>query len=432
MGFAIAGMHYTGMAAVQFSPRQPYHEYAAFWEVTGDQLHWPVILGSILVLGLTLLTAVADTQFQIADKRAVEAEHALRASEERFRAIVETSHGWIWETTADGVLTYSNPASATLLGVPPEELLGKPHLQHVYADDQLQAQAAWRAGVNGRAGWNSLVLRWQARDGTIRYLEGNATTILDDGGALIGFRGADRDITERKHAEVMKSDFVSFVSHQLRTPLSGVSWMLELAAESPGLTQEVSGYIGEARDSAHRLIRLVNDLLDVSRLESGRLVVNPEHLRLDDVVGCVVSELQPLAEEKELRLRFEPQAATPMVYVDGQLIRQAVTNLLSNAIKYTPNGGRIDVTVSMGNGSVACAIRDNGIGVPKEAQSRLFEKFYRADNAVVVESEGTGLGLHLVRLVVEHFGGKVWCESERGQGALFTMELPVASAPVGV
>ena len=109
-------------------------------------------------------------------------------------------------------------------------------------------------------------------------------------------------------------------------------------------------------------------------------------------------------------------ASEPTVHADSQLMRQAVTNLLSNAIKDTPSGGRVDITLTMRDGHVACAFRDTGIGVPKEAQVRLFEKFYRADNAVIIESEGTGLGLSLVRLVVEHFGGRVWCESAPGRG----------------
>jgi two-component system phosphate regulon sensor histidine kinase PhoR len=230
----------------------------------------------------------------------------------------------------------------------------------------------------------------------------------------------------------MKTDFVSFVSHQLRTPLSGVSWMLELASEAPGLSPEVAGYVGEARDSAHRLIRLVNDLLDVSRLESGRLIVQPENLRLDDLVAGVVTELRSLVEDKQQQLTVARLASEPTIFADSQLMRQAVTNLVSNAIKYTPGGGKIDVTITMRQGLVACTFRDTGIGVPKESLQRLFEKFYRADNAVVVESEGTGLGLSLVRLVVEHFGGRVWCESEPGQGSLFTIELPAITERVAV
>ena len=131
----------------------------------------------------------------------------------------------------------------------------------------------------------------------------------------------------------------------------------------------------------------MNDLLDVSRLESGRLIVQPENLRLDNLVGSVVDELQPLIDDKGLHLTVARLASEPTVHADSQLMRQAVTNLLSNAIRYTPSGGRVDITLTMRDGHVACAFRDTGIGVPRR-QVRLFEKFYRADNAVIIESEG--------------------------------------------
>jgi PAS domain S-box-containing protein len=428
MGGAIAGMHYTAMAAVDLTPGGPPHDYVTPWTIDAHQLHGPVIVGSILVLAVTVITAVADMHFQTAHRRAAEAERALRATQERFRAIVETTQEWIWEVNVQGVTTYSNPASLALLGFPPIELLGQHYLSLVHPDDRPQGQACLDAAVAGTTGWKNVVLRWQTRDGGMRYLESNAVPIRDQQGTLLGFRGADRDVSDRMQAHAMKSDFVSFVSHQLRTPLSGVSWMLELAAETPGLAPDAAAYVAEARESANRLIRLVNDLLDISRLESGRLAVQPRRVRIDDLLTSVVAELQPHIKEKQLRLTFERSPAETAVYVDEQLLRQALANLMSNAIKYTPADGSIDVTLATDGTRVTCAIRDTGIGVPREAQGRLFEKFYRADNAVVVESEGTGLGLSLVQLVVEHFGGRVWCESEPGQGSLFTIELP-ASPP---
>jgi PAS domain S-box-containing protein len=432
MGGAIAGMHYTGMAAAEFTPGPPYHQYAARWAVSADQLHWPIILGSVLVLGLTLLTAAADGHMRTTQKRIFEAEQALRASEERFRSIVESTHEWIWETDARGIVTYTNPASVAVLGVQPIDVQGRELFGRVHPDDRSWARTCAEDAIAKRTGWRDLAFRWHARDGTVRFLESSAVPVFDAKGGLVGFRGNMRDVTERKHAETMKSDFVSFVSHQLRTPLSGVSWMLELAAETPGLSAEVAGYVGEARDSAHRLIRLVNDLLDVSRLESGRLAMEPRNLRLDELLAGVVEELRPLLTDKQLQLTVARLASEPTIWADEQLMRQVLINLLSNAIKYTPAGGRIDVTITEREGRISCAFRDTGIGVPKEAQPRLFEKFYRADNAVVIESEGTGLGLSLVRLVVEQFGGHVWCESEPGEGALFTFELPGVQTPAAV
>jgi signal transduction histidine kinase len=237
--------------------------------------------------------------------------------------------------------------------------------------------------------------------------------------------GSMMDITLRKEADRMKSDFVSFVSHQLRTPLSGMNWMLELANDTPGLPEDARGYIAEARESAQRLGGLVNDLLDVSRLESGRLTLTLEPVQLDAMTRSVLDEARALVAEKGHRITIESAQPAATIHVDAQLMRQAVANLVSNAIKYTPPGGTIVVVLSRENGHQRWMVKDSGIGIPKVAHARLFEKFFRADNAVVLETEGTGLGLHLVRLVIEQFGGSIWCDSAEGQGATFGFALPV-------
>jgi signal transduction histidine kinase len=202
--------------------------------------------------------------------------------------------------------------------------------------------------------------------------------------------------------------------------------MLELAADAPGLPEEIASYVSEARASAARLASLVNDLLDIARIESGRLAVEVTAVPLQELAASVLDELRPIADAKHHLVERELALPTAVVEADVQLLRQAITNLMSNAIKYTPEGGEIHVAVRRCPEGVLFQVKDSGIGVPKRAQARLFEKFYRAENAVALETEGTGLGLHLVRLIVEQFGGRVWCESEPGQGATFGFQLPAA------
>jgi len=173
-------------------------------------------------------------------------------------------------------------------------------------------------------------------------------------------------------------------------------------------------------------VTLVNDLLDISRLESGRLVVTPQELDLGEMTRSVVDELTPLLNDKGHRLTVDGTDGLPPVMADPQLLRQVVMNLISNAIKYTPPPGQIALRMRAENGSVEWAVRDNGIGVPKDSVPRLFEKFYRADNVHKIETEGTGLGLYLVRLIVEKFGGRIWCESEEGKGSTFLFTVPLA------
>jgi signal transduction histidine kinase len=256
------------------------------------------------------------------------------------------------------------------------------------------------------------------------------TAIRNKKGKPIRLIGAVSDITERKRAEQMKSDFVSFVTHQLRTPLSGVKWMLELAMDATENPEDMLSFVRDARISTDRLIRLVNDLLDSSRLERGKLEIIRQYVDIVNLTTNVVNELKPLLLEREEVLTVQAADDLPQLYVDMQLLRQAILNLISNAMKYTPAGGQITIHITRENDALRWEIKDTGIGIPKADLRKLFQKFYRAGNAVAVETEGTGLGLYLVRLIAERFGGKVWCESAEGSGSTFTLELPCAAKEV--
>ncbi len=247
----------------------------------------------------------------------------------------------------------------------------------------------------------------------------------DGSGAAIGLTLTLQDVTHERQVSQMKSDFVSFVTHQLRTPLSGIKWMLELAAQTPAIGEELMSYVRDASDSAERLIGLVNDLLDASRLESGSLKLKLQPTDLADLTRSVLDEVTTLVRARGHRLSVEGAETAPRVLADPQLLRQVILNLTSNAIKYTPEGGAVTVRIGCADGAARWAISDTGVGIPRSAQAKLFEKFFRAENAATIETEGTGLGLYLVRLIVERLGGRVWCESEEGRGSTFLFTLPL-------
>jgi PAS domain S-box-containing protein len=378
----------------------------------------------LLLLGFARRLDVRLTAETLAKQQ--EQTHRLRA-EQMFRDFIETTTEWVWAVDESFIVTYSNPAVKQLLGYAAEELIGGPLHAFVHPDEREQVQREVASLAASRSGWRDLVYRWRHKDGTFRYLESAAVPIVAADGTLQGYRGADRDVTDRREAERMKSDFVSFVSHQLRTPLAGMKWMMELAAGAQDVPAEAREYIGEAQASADRLSRLVNELLDIARLESGRFVLSKDEVPLDAVTREVVTQFDGVAREKGVTLSCDICDAA-VVHADAQMMHQVVTNLVSNAIKYTPPGGRIAVSLALMNGMARWRVADTGMGIPKGAQSRLFEKFFRADNAISLETEGTGLGLHLVRLIVEHSGGRIWCESEEGRGATFTFTLPAHEA----
>ena len=297
-----------------------------------------------------------------------------------------------------------------------------PHLQALGEPDGIEATLGALFENPGRGGEGDLAL---TAAGRILHWVARPTT--DAGGQIAGLTLTFQDVTQEREVSRMKSDFVSFVTHQLRTPLSGIKWMLELAAEAPAGDSDIGSYVQDAREAADRLIVLVNELLDISRLESGRLAIESTPTDVAALTAEVVKELALLVEEKGHRLAVHGTDGAALVMADPRLLREVVMNLTSNAIKYTAPGGDVTMEISHAKGELEWTIRDSGIGISKESQRRLFEKFYRADNALTMEADGTGLGLYLVRLIVERFGGRVWCESEVGRGSTFAFALPVAS-----
>lgn len=259
----------------------------------------------------------------------------------------------------------------------------------------------------------SVVLQWQAEE---------LTRARDE--ALAGSR-------EMERALKIQADFVSFASHQLRTPLAGIKWLLELALDEPDLDEDLRSYLEDSRQSADRLIGLVNDLLDIARLEGGRVSLSPASHDLAALCGEAAGEVEPNVASRRQTLRVEGLDTPIPVVVDAAMMRQVVHNLLSNAIKYTPDGGTISLRVVRDGVEARCIVEDTGIGVPEAARPRLFEKFFRAENVQKLETEGTGLGLFMVRLILEKLGGRIWYEPrEDGSGSRFVCAVPVEGVDV--
>ncbi len=362
------------------------------------------------------------------ERRALTRENAqlyeeAQTQRTRLTQILDSTSDGIMFVSPDGRIESANRRAAELLGFG-SAIVSLRLLDvlpaHSTARDGSPAEAAFRAVLTDPAGGSGdleipqhgRVLHWAARP------------TKDAGGVTVGLTLTFQDVTEERHVSQLKSDFVSFVTHQLRTPLAGIKWMLELAAQGTGVPDEIAEYIQDARGSSERLIGLVNDLLDIARLESGKLAIQLQETSLDAVTRSVLDDLRALVHEKGHRLSVTGGEALPPILVDPQLTRQVILNLTSNGLKYTPPGGNIAIRMSLDGDSVLWAIQDNGIGIPKEAQRQLFQKFFRAENVFAIETEGTGLGLYLVRLIVERFGGQVWCTSEEGKGTTFFVRLP--------
>jgi len=395
------------------------------------------VLG-VLVLYYTTAQAFGDTETRLlasyADQLAKALENAglyeeTQTQRVRLAQIFDSTSDGILLVSRDGEIQAANRQAGELLGFDPSSVIGV----------RLSQLAAGRrsAGADQDRVFEDLgaILDKPDRgdDGDLdlqrigRTVHWVGRPIKDSAGATVGFTLTLHDVTHERQVSQMKTDFVSFVTHQLRTPLAGIKWMLELAAQAPEVPAEAASYVADARTAAERLIGLVNDLLDISRLESGKLTVTLQPTNLGKLTRSSVDDLGALIRDKRLRLSLIGVDDAPMVMAEPQLLRQVIVNLTSNALKYTPSGGEISIRIERADAHrIRCTITDSGIGIPKSALGRLFEKFYRAENVHTVETEGTGLGLYLVRLIIERLAGEVWCESEEGRGAMFIFTLPIS------
>lgn len=331
-----------------------------------------------------------------------------------------------------GKITRVNPAALEMLGFSEEELIGYWFPKKIVAllpDNtpvNLIDRSITKAFLTGKTVIDKLIYR--RKDGRNIPVAVTVAPILSEGKPL-GAIEVFRDITLEQEVDRMKSEFISLASHQLRTPLSAIKTYSHMLAE---------GYMGELNtdqkkslntiiSASNRMNELISTLLNITRIESGTIAYNPKLVKLTTVIEELMPELSLMAKSKSISLGMKTIGkASLKIRTDPLIAKEAVMNLASNAIKYTPDGGKVQIILRPRRADILIQIKDSGWGIPQQAQDQVFSKFFRASNIVKRETTGTGLGLYLVKGLVDTLGGKIWFKSSEEAGTSFYFTLPRA------
>lgn len=373
-------------------------------------------------------------------------EENLIKSEERFEQVVENADEWVWEVNAEGLFTYASPVVEKILGYRPDELVNKKHFYDLVipeAREEIKSAAFKTFREKGKI--KGFINKNLHKNGKIIVLETNGVPILDNKNKLFGFRGVDKDITERMRAEEelinakeraeemnrVKSSFLANMSHEVRTPLVAILGFSEVLKEAVK-EEELKNYADMIHKGGERLLETLNLILDLSVIEAQKVKIELFPLEITGEVNEIVSFFEKAASRKSLKIKTESDANNIIINLDIKIFRQIMNNLINNAIKYTKSG---EITIKInkeekgGKSYGAIRVKDTGIGIPKDKQDLIWEEFRQVSEGFNRSFEGTGLGLSITKKFVEKLGGEIFLEkSEVGVGSVFTVLFPIEEA----
>ena len=356
------------------------------------------------------------------------------SEEERLRdeALLESMGEGIIATDAEGIITKINKATKKILGFSEKELVGKPFHEAVLSVDDRNNVLPKEKHFITRA----LKSKTTITD-TVYYLTSKRRKFparitispVIVRGKLSGVIAVFRDITEELAVDKAKTEFVSLASHQLRTPLATIKWYTQMLGdgEAGTLNEEQRDYVREILESGKEMSTLINEFLNLSRIEMGTFSIEPEPINPKEVVESVLRELAPTIQKKHLRVEKKYENKIPEAKLDPKLFLLMAQNLLTNATKYTPSDGTVTITLAVRGKNLVFSVEDSGYGIPEEEQSQIFKKMFRASNAKHYDTEGTGLGLYMIKSLLETVGGSISFKSAQAWGTTFTVAIPLKS-----
>jgi PAS domain S-box-containing protein len=350
---------------------------------------------------------------------------ARREAEERGQAarVLDYVADGVFLVDADGVLQLWNPAAVAITGIPADEVLGRP-VEEVIPRWEALAQALTIGSAPAASIGPATTLPVEFRD---RELWLSIAGVRSADGTVYAFR----DRTEEQRLEELKADFIATVSHELRTPIAAVHGAAKtLERDDVDFTDDLRGrLLSIISDQSERLAHLVNNILLTSQVDADRLVLASEQVEVSDVARRVIEAVRTYAPD-EISIELVAPSELAPVSTDRDKLRQVLANLVGNAVKYSQGTGHVGVRLESSRGHIRIAVRDEGVGIPRDEQERIFEKFYRLPSMTRAVG-GTGLGLYICRELVRSMGGRIWVESNEGIGSTFFVELPHSSTSTG-
>jgi len=413
-----------------------------------DGSHFPVEISLSPVKSASGIYVTAIIR-DITDRKS--AEQRQHEYEQRFRLMIEAVKDYaIFMLDPDGTVATWNTGAQRIKQYAAEEIIGK-HFSIFYPPEERDTKPATvldlvrRAGKFEEEGWRV------RRNGTAFWASVVITAVRSPAGELVGFSKVTRDLTERKQSEdqlrdlrekyvqelelrnrdseqanQLKTEFLANMSHELRSPLHTIIGFSELLAEETDklLSDKQKRFLGHIHDDSLHLLDLINDLLDLSKIEAGRLELRREPFNILPVVEEALLSISPRTTEKSLQVRTNISSSV-RISADPLRFKQILHNLLGNAVKFTPEGGKISVEAVTSDGFARISISDTGIGIPSDLQQAVFEKFYQVNATNKGNAAGTGLGLAITKRLVEEHGGNIWIESQPGRGSSFRFTIPL-------
>ncbi len=352
-----------------------------------------------------------------------EAENA-----KKFQQAVEASSDGIAISDIDANIIYANPAWEKTTGYKLKEVLGK-NLRILQSGKTPKRvyKEMWDTLIIGKSFITEDIVN-KRKDGS-EYPEHISITPIMSYRKTIFYVSISQDITKRKEVDKMKSEFITIASHQLRTPLTSIRWVIELFLKKEKLSKQGKEYLNDVHTSAQRLSDLVDILLNVSRIEEGGVGISPRPLELVSFINGYLGEIKPLSDKKNISIKFKHPKKLEIL-TDESTLRNIIQSLISNAMEYTPKDGKVDINLVKNEHEFYLKISDTGIGIPKDEQEHIAQKFTRGSNAMLVKTDGTGMGLYIAYRAVELLGGKIWFESEEKKGTTFSITLPIESEEI--